>query len=83
MNYQCGRMDEKKLIQCLYTFIYDDLGMRENDFNAIVRRIEFIFADKAYREKVDKSDKRWLDDEIQIVFDGILNYLKGFESHTD
>lgn len=83
MYYQCGRMDEKKLIQCLYTFIYDDLGMRENDLNAIVRRIEFIFADKAYGEKVDKSDKRWLDDEIQIVFDGILNYLKGFESHTD
>lgn len=29
-------------------------------------------------KRVDKSDKRWMDDEIGIVFEGIVNYLKGF-----
>ena len=29
-------------------------------------------------KRVDKSDKRWMDDEISNVFEGIVNYLKGF-----
>lgn len=78
MYYQCGRMDKEKLTQCLHTFIFDDSGMRENDINAIVKRVEFVFSDKAYGKRVDTSDKRWLDDDIQAVFEGILNYLRGF-----
>ena len=78
MYYQCGKMNEAKLIQCLHTFIFDDPGMRENDMNAIVKRMEFVFADKAYGKRVDTSDKRWLDDDITDVFDGILDYLRAF-----
>lgn len=76
MYYQCGKMNEEKLMQCLHTFIFDDSGMRENDMNAIVKRVEFVFADKAYGKRVDTSDKRWMDDDIQIVFAGILSYLR-------
>lgn len=78
MYYQCGRMDTTKLFQCLRTFIFDDSGMRENDMNAIVKRIEFVFADETYRKRVDISDKRWMDDDISDVFNGILDYLRGF-----
>lgn len=79
MYYQCGKMDKEKLYQCLRTFIFDDPGMRENDMNAIVKRVEFVFRDKTYEQRVDKSDKRWLDDDIGDVFSGIVEYLKGFE----
>ena len=76
MYYQCGKMNEEKLRQCLHTFIFDDLGMRENDMNAIVKRMENVFGDKAYVKRVDISDKRWLDDDIQKIIDEILNYLR-------
>ena len=62
----------------LHTFIFDDPGMRENDMAAIVKRVESVFQDKTYMKRVDKSDKRWMDDEISNVFEGIVNYLKGF-----
>lgn len=79
MYYQCGRMNEQKLVQCFRTFIYDDPGMRENDIIAIAKRVEFVFRDKTYKQRVDKSDKRWLDDKIDDVFARILEYLKGFK----
>ena len=78
MYYQCGKMNEEKLFQCLHTFIFDDSGMRENDMNAIVKRVEFVFHDKIYKQRVDKSDKRWMDDAIGEVFNSILEYLKKF-----
>lgn len=79
MYYQCGKMNEEKLRQCLQIFIFDDPGMRENDMMSIVKRMEFVFADKAYEQRVDKSDKRWLDDDIKDVFNGILECLRLFE----
>ncbi len=79
MYYQCGRMNEQKLIACLHTFIFDDSGMRENDMSAILKRVKFVFRDKIYKDRVDKSDKRWLDTEIDEVFDGIVEYLNTFK----
>lgn len=79
MYYQCGKMNVEKLSLCLHTFIFDDPGMKENDMNAIVKRIEFVFADKAYGKRVDISDKRWMDDDIQDVFVGILGFLRGIK----
>lgn len=78
MYYQCGKMNKEKLFRCLHTFIFDDQGMRENDVDAIIKRIEFVFHDKKYKQRVDKSDKRWMDDDIDDIFDSILEYLKGF-----
>ena len=37
-----------------------------------------VESDKVYKDRVDKSDKRWLDTEIDEVFDGIVKYLNGF-----
>lgn len=77
MYYQCGKMNEEKLYQCLHAFIFDDAGMRENNISAVVKRVEFIFRDKTYEKRVDQSDKRWLDDSVREIFDGIIGYLKG------
>ncbi len=75
MYYQCGKMDKQKLIACLHTFIFDDSGMRENDMSDILNRLKFVFRDNIYKNRVDKSDKRWLDIGIDEVFDRILEYL--------
>ena len=54
--------------------------MRENDTEGLVKRIESIFSDKIYKQRVDKSDKRWLDDDIEVIFSKIVEYLKGIKS---
>ncbi len=75
MYYQCGKLKEDNLLNCFRILIFDDEGMRENNMNDIVRRIEKVFGDTSYKSKVDRSDKRWLDNSIDEVFDGILTYL--------
>ena len=76
MYYQCGKMDVRILTYCLQTFIFADLGMRENSVDEIVRRVESVFHDNTHKQRVDKSDKRWIDDDINSVFTGIVEYLK-------
>lgn len=44
--------------------------------DSIIKRVEFVFRDKMYMQRVDKSDKRWLDEDINEVFSGIVSYLK-------
>lgn len=48
------------------------------DMSDIIKRLEFVFCDEVYRNRVDKSDKRWLDADIDEVFNGILEYLNNF-----
>ena len=62
-----------------FDIAFDDSGMRENDMSAILKRLKFVFRDKIYKDRVDKSDKRWLDTGIDEVFDSILKYLNEFK----
>lgn len=78
MYYQCGKMNEEKLSQCIRTFILEDSGMKENNILAIIKRVEHVFRDNTYKKRVDKSDSRWLDDDIEEVFGKILDYLNDF-----
>lgn len=61
--------------------LFSDDGMREKDVADVVRRVEKVFRNKEYQEKVDGSDKRWLDDEIEDIFDTIIRYLKSLEDY--
>lgn len=76
MYYQCGKMNVQILTHCLQIFIFDDSGMRENSIDEIVKRVEAVFGDDTYKQRVDKSDKRWIDDDVNNVFNGIVEYLK-------
>ena len=62
-------------MNCFQVLIFGDSEMRENNMRDIVRRVEKVFRDTGYKERVDSSDKRWLDNDINEVFDGILTYL--------
>lgn len=76
MYYQCGKMNPEKLKTCVRIYIIDDPGMRENDRPAIVKRVKNTFSDEGFKQRVDASDKRWLDNDINEIFDGILSYLQ-------
>ena len=75
MYYLCDKIDMKKLYDCIYIFIIKDLGMREDSIDRIIKRVDKIFKNNVYKNRVDKSDKRWLDDNIEDIFKRILECL--------
>ena len=75
MYYHCDKLDKDKLMVCLDSYIFLDEGMRENDMSDIIRRITKVFQNKTYRSKIDSSDKRWLDESIDEIFEKILSFL--------
>ena len=79
MYYQCGKMNKERLKQSLHVFILDDSGMREKSMEDIVRRVQNTFSDNGFRQRADTSDKRWLDDGIDLFFVTIIEYLKTIE----
>lgn len=76
MYYHAGHMDKNTLLRCFHTYIFDDPKMRENELDDIVRRVSFIFSDKRYLGRLDISDKRWIDDDIDAVTRTIIDFLK-------
>lgn len=79
MYYHCDKVDFSKLIKCFDTYIFDDIGMRENNMHDIVERIKTVFQNTTYKRRVDSSDKRWIDDDIDNIFDGLLKFLMDME----
>ena len=63
------------LMLALDTYIFKDTTMKENTVNDIVRRLKIAFSDKGYIHRLDTSDKRWIDEEIDIVTEGILEFI--------
>ncbi|MBQ8559021.1 MAG: nucleotidyl transferase AbiEii/AbiGii toxin family protein [Tyzzerella sp.] len=76
MYYHCDMVDFDKLKKCCDTYIFNDSGMRENDMMDVVKRVKSVFGNVAYKNRVDKSDKRWIDDDIEDIFEKIINFLK-------
>ena len=74
--YLSDLIDPPRLKHCFKYYIYDDSGMRENDINDIVKRVERTFKDKTYLSNLKKSKKNWLDQEISAVLTKILEFLK-------
>ena len=59
----------------LDTYIFNDITMKENTVNDIVRRLKVAFSDKGYIHRLDTSDKRWIDEEIGVVIEGLLKFV--------
>ncbi len=74
--YCCDKVDNKKIMECFNVYIFRNKDMKERSIVEVIRRLENTFKNKQYRERVDKSDKRWLDTEIDEVLETIINYLK-------
>lgn len=75
--YYYGKVVEKEnMLICLKSYIFEDPEMRENNIEDIIARVKKVFSSNDYRRKVDKSDKRWLDEDIDTIFAGIISCLK-------
>ena len=75
MYYLKNSVNREKLIAALDTYIFNDTSMKENTGNDIVRRLKTAFSDKSYIHRLDTSDKRWIDEEISVVTNGLLEFV--------
>lgn len=78
MYYLKDIVDEKKIRDAIQLLIFDDEGMRENDYESIVKRVESTFKDKQYLRRVSGSRQRWIDEDIGVIADGIIEWMKSF-----
>lgn len=69
-------VDTEKLLQCIKLLIFDDALMRENTMEDIVRRVENSFKDKSYLKRISTSRQRWIDERIEDIAKGIIDFLK-------
>lgn len=73
--YHCDKINKELFTECMDSFVFNDSGMRENNMTDVHKRLSRIFQDKTYKGTVDKSDKRWLDDDIDIILNRILEFI--------
>lgn len=78
MYYLKDRVTNEKLVPALDTYIFADRTMKENEGKDIKKRLEFTFCDRAYLHRLDTSDKRWIDDRIDTITGGLLEFVSGF-----
>lgn len=75
MYYLMDAVDKEKLLIALDTYIFNDVTMKENTASDIRKRLEFTFSDKGYLRRLDTSDKRWIDEEIDVVTKALLEFV--------
>ena len=79
MFYLTDKVDTKKLLQCLNTFVISDPGMKENDMEAVIRRITRTFSSKRYIDKLTNSKKNWIGAEISTITARLIEFLKSLD----
>ena len=72
-------IDEDKLKELITDYILDDEIMRENTFKDIYSRLQFIFSDELYIEKLSSSNNDWLEIPIDEVLQSILEFFKNLD----
>lgn len=75
MYYLKSQIDMEKFKVALNSYILEDNGMKEKHINDIVKKLSITFTNKRYRSRVDRSDKRWIDESIDVILSGILNFI--------
>lgn len=76
MYYLKDYVDSTKLLQYIKLLIFDDVMMRENSMEDIVRRVENSFKDKSYLKRISTSRQRWIDEKIEVITKGIVDFLR-------
>ncbi len=80
MFYLADKVDTERLLQCLNTFVISDSGMKENDMDAVVRRITRTFSSERYIARLTNSKKNWIGKEIPTVTTRLIELLKSMHS---
>ena len=76
MYYLKDCINIEKLLQYIDLLIFKDEMMHENTMDDIIKRVENTFKDKNFLKRISTSRQRWIDDEIKIIADGIVGFLR-------
>lgn len=76
MYYLKDHIQKEKLLNSLEIYIFSDEGMKENSISDVEKRLQRVFADKRYKQTLDKCDKRWIDEDIDIILNELLNFIR-------
>ena len=75
--YLSDHIDRSRLKSCMDTYILNDSGMRENDIQAVIRRVERTFTDRLYSRNIERSKRaNWLSIKPSEAFSTILGFLR-------
>ena len=75
MYYLINEVDPEKLNAVLRELIYSDSGMRENNIEDILKRVQSTFSNEQYLDRVSSSRQRWIDEDIQVITKRIEGFL--------
>ena len=78
MYYLSGRINHDRMDMCLHSYIYDDPKMRERDIQGVIRRVKLVFRDRPYLRRLQTTDKKWLDEDLDTITKGIIRFLESF-----
>lgn len=77
LSYLSGHTEKERLIRCLNTYIFDDPGIRENQMQDIIRRVNATFNNRLYRRNISRARRvNWLDISYEEAFSTIVDYLR-------
>ena len=75
MCYLSSQVERNRLMQCIGTYILSDPGMRETDIDGIRSRVHRTFADRLYRQRLERSrSANWMG----ITPAEALNHIEAF-----
>lgn len=76
MYYLKDCVNRVKLLKALDIYIFHDVKMRENCGKDIEKRLKMTFQDKVYKSSLDNSDKRWIDEKIDVIIKELLDFIE-------
>lgn len=69
-------LDIQRLHKCLREFIFDDPGMRENNMDDVIKRVNRTFASEIYVKRLTGSRQNWLGRDPREVLSVIQSFLE-------
>ena len=76
MCYLSEFIDIQRLQKCLREFIFDDPGMRENNVNDVIKRVNRTFASEIYVKRLTGSRQNWLGRDPREVLSVVQLFLQ-------
>ena len=50
--------------------------VRENSIDGVIRRVRMVFRDRSYLRRLQTTDKKWLDEDLETITETIIKFLE-------
>ena len=75
MCYLTEYLDYVKLEKCFEEFIFSDSGLRENNIEDIIRRVNYAFSNEQYLSRLSRSRQNWLNIDSKEATKKIVDFF--------